>query len=62
MTTTFGLLALASTAFLVGFLVREDFEEWLARRRYRCEVCGSRTNDEGVGHEAALESSEEGSS
>lgn len=51
-----GLLALL--AFLVGFAVRGDFEEWLARRRYRCEVCGSRTTDDGIGAREAFDTEE----
>ena len=49
---TFGVGALA---FLGGYAFRGDVEEWFAARRYRCEVCGSRTNDDGVGAREALD-------
>lgn len=53
--------AWAALAFLFGFLLAGPFYEYLARRRYRCEICGSRTNDEGVGAREMLDLEEDGS-
>lgn len=42
-------------AFLVGYAARMALAEWLAKRRYRCDVCGSRTNDDGIGAREMLD-------
>lgn len=33
----------------IGAMLRGAFMEWLAKRRLRCEVCGSETTPEGRG-------------
>lgn len=38
-----------SLGVMAGYAFRQHLAEWLARRRYRCEVCGARTDDDGIG-------------
>ncbi len=44
----------AAIGMLAGYALRQEVTEWLAKRRLRCEVCGSETTPEGYGADRAL--------